>query len=228
MDDLHHLHQLAEQMLDKLQPGQRRRMLFRMAMEMRRANQRRMSRQVAPDGSAWEKRKGRPKAKPATRPARFLYPSGGFGEPRVVDMRSWIGRGEYLVGFDREAGGLRTFERAKIVRWITPIGSAGSDGDPAPRSKARPAQMFRGLRSGRHLKAGADADGGWIEFTQRASRIALIHHDGRRDRVAPDGPEVDYPKRELIGFGSDDEARLVNMFIDEASEALGWGRRSGG
>lgn len=225
MDDLHHLHQLAEQMLDKLQPGQRRRMLFRMAMEMRRANQRRMARQVAPDGSAWEKRKGRPKSKPATRPARFLYPSGGVGEPRVVDMRSWIGRGDYLVGFDREAGGLRTFERAKIVRWITPIGSAGSDGDPAPRSKARAAQMFRGLRSGRHLKAGADADGGWIEFTQRASRIALIHHDGRRDRVAPDGPEVDYPKRELIGFGSDDEARLVNMFIDEASDALGWGRR---
>lgn len=226
MDDLNHLHQLAEQMLDKLQPSQRRRMLFRMAMEMRRANQRLMARQVAPDGSAWEKRKGRPKAKPATRPARFLYPSGGFGEPRVVDMRSWIGRGDYLVGFDREAGGLRTFERAKIVRWITPIGSAGSDGDPAPRSKVRPAQMFRGLRSGRHLKAGADADGGWIEFTQRASRIALIHHDGRRDRVAADGPEVDYPKRELIGVGSDDEARLVNMFIDEASDALGWRRRS--
>lgn len=225
MEDLHHLHQLAEQMLEKLQPGQRRRMLLKMAMEMRRTNQRRMTRQVAPDGSPWEKRKPRSKAKPATRPARFLYPSGGFGEPRVVDMRSWIGRGDYLVGFDREAGGLRTFEKAKIVRWITPIGSAGSDGDPTPKSKARPPQMFRGLRSGRHLKAGADNEGGWIEFTQRASRIALIHHDGRRDRVAADGPEIEYPKRELIGFGNGDEARLLNMFIDEVSDALGWERR---
>lgn len=226
MDDLQHLHQLAEQMLEKLEPGQRRRMLFRMAMEMRLANQRRMSRQVAPDGSAWEKRKARAKAKASARPARFLYPSGGTGEPRLVDMRSWIGRGTYLIGFDREAEGLRTFERAKIIKWITPEGSAGADGDPTPRPRSRPAQMFRGLRSGRHLKAGADGDGGWVEFTQRASRIALIHHDGRRDRVAADGPEVDYPKRELLGFGRDDEVRLVNLFIDEASEALGWGRRA--
>ncbi|GLK49615.1 hypothetical protein GCM10017620_25880 [Brevundimonas intermedia] len=227
MDDIQQLHQIATQMLEKLEPGQRRRMLFRMSMEMRRPNQRRMTRQVAPDGSLWEKRKPRPKAKPATRPAKFLYPSGGVGEPRVVDMRSWIGRGDYLVGFDREAEGLRTFERAKIIKWITPEGVAGSDGEATARRAPRAKQMFRGLRSGRHLRAGADADGGWIEFTQRASRIALIHQEGRRDRVSPDGPEIDYPQRELIGFGREDEARLLNLFIDEAGDALGWGRRAG-
>lgn len=227
MDEIQHLHKIAETLLEKLQPVQRRRMLFRMAMEMRRTNQRRMASQKAPDGSSWEKRKRQAKAKPAARPARFLYPDGGSGAPRLVDMRSWIGRGEYLVGFDREAGGLRTFQKSKIIKWVTPAGSAGADGDPVPKRRARSAQMFRGLRSGKHLKAGADQNGGWIEFTQRASGIALVHHEGLRDRVVENGPEVDYPRRELIGFGREDETRLLNLFIDEAGAALDMGRRAG-
>ena len=48
-----------------------------------------------------------------------------------------------------------------------------------------------------------------------------------RDQVAPDGPEIDYPQRELIGFAPSDEAMLLNAFIDHAGDALGWGRRAG-
>lgn len=226
-DDLAQLHSIAASLVEQLEPAQQRRLAFRMAIEMRKANQRRMAAQKAPDGKAWAKRRPRAKAKPAERPVRFLYPAGGGGEPRLVDMRSWLGRGAYLIGFDREAGAMRTFQRDRVIKWITPEGSAGQDGLPVRPRKARPPSMFRGLRTGRHLKAGANGQGGWVEFTERASRIAFVHHEGRRDRVAPNGPEVDYPQRELLGFSAGDEAMLLNMFIDNAGDALGWGRRAG-
>ena len=58
-DDLLELHNLASTLLETLEPRQRRTLLRRLAGDMRRANQRRMARQKAPDGTAWEKRKPR-------------------------------------------------------------------------------------------------------------------------------------------------------------------------
>ncbi len=232
-EDLQQLHSLASSLLDAMEPPQRRRLLRRLAMDIRRVNQRRMAAQRNPDGTPWEKRKPRAQQAPATRPVRFLYPSAGVGEPRVVDMRSWIGRGDMIVGFDREADGLRTFRRDKVIRWITAEGGADPGGLPETarsgrgRIRRRAQSMFRGLRSGRWLKAGGSQDQAWIEFTDRASRLAAVHHYGLRDRVAPDGPEADYPARELIGFGPADEAAMLNALIDHAGDALGWGRRSG-
>ena len=130
-DDLLELHNLASTLLETLEPRQRRTLLRRLAGDMRRANQRRMARQKAPDGTAWEKRKPRTAAAAATRPTRFLYPSGGGGEPRLVDMRSWIGRGDMIVGFDREADGLRTFRKDRVIRWLPAEGAAEPDGLPA-------------------------------------------------------------------------------------------------
>tara|TARA_R110002167_G_scaffold12963_5_gene54867 strand:- start:1753 stop:2457 length:705 start_codon:yes stop_codon:yes gene_type:complete len=231
-DDLLELHNLASTLLETLEPRQRRTLLRRLAGDMRRANQRRMARQKAPDGTAWEKRKPRTAAAAATRPTRFLYPSGGGGEPRLVDMRSWIGRGDMIVGFDREADGLRTFRKDRVIRWLPAEGAAEPDGLPAAargrgRVRKKAETMFRGLRSSRFLRTGASSDQAWVEFTDRASRIARVHHYGLRDRVAVDGPMVDYPERELLGFAPADERWILNGFIDNAGEALGWGRRAG-
>ena len=71
-DDLAQLHGIASSLIEQLEPAHRRRLAFRMAMEMRKANQRRMAAQRAPDGTAWAKRKPRAKSKPASRPVRFL------------------------------------------------------------------------------------------------------------------------------------------------------------
>lgn len=217
-------------MLELFEPAQRRRFLRDMAGRIRTANQRRMARQTAPDGSRWEPRKRPARVKPASRPARFLYPAGGVGDPRLVDMRSWRQDGPILVGFDRKADGLRSFLKEKIIRWITPEGTAGGDLPPGAERKpgrSRGAALFRGLRTARWLKAGASQDEAWVAFTERAARVALIHHYGRRDRVAPGGPEIDYPQRELIGFSAADEAMILNAFIDQAGEALGWSKRAG-
>lgn len=232
-DDLDQLHGIAASVLDALDAPARRKLLRRLSLDMRRVNQRRMASQKSPEGAPWEKRKPRPVQQAATRPVRFLYPSGGSGEPRLVDMRSWIGRGDMVIGFDREADGMRTFRKDKIIRWVTAEGQADAEGMPAAerggrgRVRRRAQSMFRGLRSGRWFKSGADPDSAWVEFTERASRIARIHHYGLRARVAPDGPEVDYPERELIGFAPSDEARILNAWIDHAGDALGWGRRAG-
>lgn len=230
-EDLQQLHAIAASMLDLFEPVQRRRFLRDMAGRIRTANQRRMARQTAPDGSPWAPRKRASRVKPANRPVKFLYPAGGVGEPRLVEMRSWIGRGPILVGFDRQADGLRSFLRDKVIKWITPEGAADPEGLPPEatraRGRSRGRALFRGLRTARWLKADADQDAAWIQFTERASRLALIHHYGGRDRVAPGGPEIDYPRRELIGFGAGDEAMILNAFIDQAGDALGWGRRAG-
>lgn len=228
-EDLQQLHSVAASMLEFLEPGQRSRLLRALARDLRTANQRRQARQVAPDGQPWEKRKARAEQKAAARPIRFLYPSGGAGEPRLVDMRSWRGNSDYMIGFDREADGLRTFRKDKVIRFITAEGAADPGGLPprAGQRRIRANAMFRGLRSGRWQRAGADSDGAWVEFAGRAARIAAVHHHGQRDRVAQDGPEVDYPSRPLIGFGPSDEAMVLNRFIDAAGDALGWGRRAG-
>lgn len=228
-EDLDQLHALAASMLELIEPGQRRTYMRAMATEIRKVNQRRMTAQRAPDGTAWAKRKARARQKPATRPVRFLYPSSGVGEPRLVDMRSWIGRGDMIIGFDREADGLRTFRRDRVIRWITAEGSAeGADIEPARKaSRGKSPNMFRGLRSNRYLKIGATEDEAWAEFTGRAGQLARVHHDGGRDRVSPDGPEVDYTARPLLGFSQTDEAYILNRFIDRVGDAMGWSRRNG-
>lgn len=231
-DDLLQLHNLASNILELLTPAQRRTFLRRLAFDIRRVNQRRMARQQAPDGSRWPKRKARPQQAAATRPTRFLYPSGGGGPPREVDMRSWIGRGDMVVGFDREADGMRTFRKDKVIRWLPAEGSADPAGLPdgargvKARVRKRAETMFRGLRSSRFLRTGATTEHAWVEFTSRASGVAAVHHFGLRDRVALDGPEVDYPARELLGFAPSDERWILNNFIDHAGDALGWGRRA--
>lgn len=227
--DLLQLHDMASALLQVLEPGPRNRLLRRMAVDIRRANQRRMARQKAPDGTAWEPRQPRRQAEPVIQPKRFLYPSGGTGEPRLVFMRSWRPDGHTLIGFDQEADGIRTFVRKKVIAWLPAEGEGGGpDAPPVPRGRGRRKgqTMFRGLRSSRYLRTGAGSDAAWVEFAGKAEQIALIHHEGRRDQVAADGPEVDYPERPLLGFSPADERWILNSFIDQAGSALGWSPRA--
>lgn len=211
--------------LDKLGARERSQLLRRLAFSLRRSQQKRIQAQVAPDGAPWPKRKPRHDQKPATRAIRFLYRKGG-GDERLVDMRSWVRRGNMLTGFDREAEGLRTFRADRIARHLPAEGGP----DPGPiagairgrkggvKRKAR--AMFAKLRTASHLKAGATPDEAYVEFTARASRLARIHHFGLKDRVVPDGPETQYPQRELLGFSqADDEAVLAMLLAQMESGA---------
>lgn len=207
-------------LLEKLGPRDRSRMLRKVALVLRRSQQRRIQAQVGPDGTAWPKRKARSEPKPASRAVRFIYRNAAGGE-RLVDMRSWTRRGSILTGYDREAEGIRSFRADRIARHLPAAGGP----DPGALSSAlrgkrggmkrRARAMFTKLRHARHLKAGSTPDEAFVEFTARASKIARIHHFGLKDRVTPGGPETDYPQRELLGFSQDDEEAVMGMILEE-------------
>ena len=207
-------------LLDRLSPGERSRLLRKAAQMLRRSQQQRIRAQVAPDGAPWPKRKPRQQQKPASRAIRFLYRKGS-GEERLVDMRSWTRRGNQLMGFDREADGLRTFRADRIARHLPAEGGAdpgalaGSIRGGRGGVKRKAAAMFSKLRTASHLKAGATPDEAYVQFTARASRLARIHHFGLKDRVVPDGPETQYPQRELLGFSQADDEAILALIAED-------------
>lgn len=205
--------------IERLSAGDRSRLLRRLALMLRHSQQQRHRAQIGPDGAPWPKRKPRQAQKPASRAIRFLYRKGS-GDERLVDMRSWVRRGNMLTGFDREAEGLRTFRADRIARHLPAEGGA----DPGPLAggirgrkggvKRKAQAMFTKLRANAHLKAGATPDEAYVEFTSRASRLARIHHFGLKDRVVPDGPETQYPQRELLGFSQADDEAVLAMLLE--------------
>lgn len=61
-------------------------------------------------------------------------------------------------------------------------------------------QMFTRLRQAKNLRLQSTADSIAIAFTGRIARIAKVHQRGLRDRPARGQAEVQYAKRELLGF----------------------------
>jgi phage virion morphogenesis (putative tail completion) protein len=79
--------------------------------------------------------------------------------------------------------------------------------------RRRQASMFAKLRTARWLKIMADANEAAVGFTGRAERIARVHQEGLRDRVAPNGPEVRYARRQLLGFSDADREMVRNRLL---------------
>ena len=231
-DDLARFRAAAGALLETLQPAQRTRLLRAMAQDLRRTQQARIRAQVGPDGGAWPPRKPRDrKDKVGQRPVRFLY-KGLKGEERVVEMRSWVRRsgpgGGYMVGYDKEGEGIRSFRNDRVVRHLPAEGGTSNPGalQGSIRGrrggvKRRARAMFGKLRTAAHLKAGAGPASAWVGFIGRAEKVAAIHHYGLKDKVAPNGPEYDYPQRELLDFSIEDEEALLQRLLDEIGHAIG-------
>ncbi len=81
------------------------------------------------------------------------------------------------------------------------------------RIKAR-AKMFTKLRTARYLKAGGSAAEATVSFAGRISRIARIHQYGLRDRPGKGMPDVQYAKRELLGFAPGDRDMLSDLVLE--------------
>ena len=223
-DQVAELEGVASAMLASLAPAARSSLLRKVATSIRRSQARRIAEQKNPDGSPFAPRKPRKSAPDASRPIRFLYRKAG-GKGRVADLKSWSGSKDRIIGFDREAGEIRTFLKSRVERYLPIEGQA----DPGPlegqlRTKKgtirrRAASMFRKLRANANLKAGADPSGVWVGFTGRAARIARIHQYGLRDRVTKGGPEAKYPQREILGFSLDERQALLAMLVDHVGGA---------
>lgn len=113
---------------------------------------------------------------------------------------------------------LRRSQQQRIAAQQNPDGSAYAPRKPkqlrGKKGRIKRARMFIKLRQAKHLKATGDAQQATVQFLGRASRIARIHQYGETAEVAPGGPRVRYPRRELLGFTASDRERIRDRLID--------------
>ena len=193
-----------------LSPQALSRIAGQLARELRRSQQQRMRAQKAPDGTQWEPRRRR--ISRLKQRIRFIRNN----ETRT--LKNWhhdVSRhGRTITGWDEDKGGLRTFYREDITRYLEISTRRIS------RNATKTVPMFAKLRTARYLKARGDAGGLTVCYDGVAARIARVHQFGERDRVAA-GMYTDYPARELLGITPADERliadRLLNRIAGEIS-----------
>ncbi|APL69698.1 TPA: phage virion morphogenesis protein [Escherichia coli] len=97
------------------------------------------------------------------------------------------------------------------------------DGSPYETRKRQPLMakkgrikraMFQKLRTSRYMKASGRNDAAVVEFTGKVQRIAQIHQLGLKDRPNPHAQDVQYPERQLLGFGQDDKKLIENLIFN--------------
>jgi Phage virion morphogenesis family len=214
LNDLAELERIAGALLRKTAAPERRRLLRAMAKDLQRSQSARIARQQNPDGSAYAARRPKEAAKPGNGTVKFLYPRGA-AEPRLVLMKSWVQEGKLLTGYDIEAGGIRSFFWDKVDRWlpIEPDEQNRSAGKFRRKGGIRRAAMFRKLRNGRNLRAGATDRDAWVGFAGRASEIASVSQDGLMDRPAAKAKPVRYARRTLLGISDREADTLLDLLL---------------
>jgi phage virion morphogenesis protein len=144
----------------------------------------------------------------------------------AADLDTWL---DPLIAAVAPAGraalarGIASDLKASQARRIR--ANLAPDGTPypprIPQARARRGAIRRGAmfrRIGGQLRAQSSADGAEVGWSGRAASIALVHQDGRTDRVRPGGPSHRYAMRELLGFSSADleaiEAHTVASLVE--------------
>lgn len=99
------------------------------------------------------------------------------------------------------------------------------DGTPyAPRKARQPLRskqgrvkqkMFTKLRQARYLKLQSDASSIAIGFLARTARLARVHQYGLRDRPGKGQDDVQYNRRELLGFTDADLDMIRDELLDQ-------------
>jgi phage virion morphogenesis protein len=146
--DLTALATWAEALLTKLNPAQRRQLLYKIAQDLRRTQAQRIQSQQAPDGTTYTPRKQR------------------------KNLREKQGR-----------------------------------------IKRQKAGMFTKIRTTKHLKTQADANQLTVGFFGRVARIARVHQEGLKDKVAKNGVDYQYPKRQLLGLSRIDHHTIRESLL---------------
>lgn len=85
--------------------------------------------------------------------------------------------------------------------------------DKKGRIKRQSAAMFSKLRTSANLKIEQGEHDIAVGFFKRTARIARVHQDGLRDRVAKKGPDYQYPARPLLGFSRDDRELIRDSLL---------------
>ncbi len=213
-EDLAELERIAGALLRSTAPPDRRRLLRVMVKDLQRSQSARIAGQRNPDGSAYAPRKKKVPPRPGNYAVKFLYPKGA-PEPRLVLMKSWVHEGNLLSGYDVEAGGIRSFFWDKVDRWLPVEPEEQNKGAGKFRRKGsiRRSAMFRKLRNGRNLRAGATDREAWVGFAGRVSEIASVSQDGLMDRPAAKAKPVRYARRGLLGVTDAEAGAMLDLLL---------------
>ncbi|WP_151713570.1 phage virion morphogenesis protein [Acinetobacter bereziniae] len=74
-------------------------------------------------------------------------------------------------------------------------------------------KMFSKLRTFRYLRNFSNADKVSVGFLNNVVFVARIHQEGLPGRVDKNGPVINYPKRELLGFTDSDLKMIENSVL---------------
>lgn len=195
-------------LLGKLSGGSRRHLAREIARDLRKSQQKRISSQKNPDGTAFTKRK-----------AQYITVQQGMkfiwrGELR--SLKNWQVRkgrhGTMYTGFDLQRSAIRSFYKRDISRFIEIKTSRIKTS-----VKNRKNRMFKKLASNRYMLTQSSVDGASIYFAPQVAHIAKVHHYGLKDKVRP-GVEVIYPARQLLGFTQADLRHVEYQIVSWLSK----------
>lgn len=115
---------------------------------------------------------------------------------------------------------LRKSQQQRITAQRNPDGTPYAPRKPgALRSKKGRVRrkMFTKLRTARHLRLQSNASAIGIAFLSRTARLARVHQYGLRDRPRPGSPQVQYARRELLGFSDGDLDLIRDRLLEHLS-----------
>lgn len=206
MAELDQIEEWVAPLLEKLEPAQRKQLARTIGTELRKSQRQRIAQQKNPDGSKYTP--GQKRRAPLNKPKRFYYERTG----RVAELKSYADFGDRYTGYDLEAGGIRTFLKEHIGQYYTPEKSGG--GSIRQKKGRIKRKMFTKMSSAKYLKQKHNASAVSVGFFGSVARIARVHQYGLRDRVAKNGPEVQYEKRELLGLTEQDKTMIEQLLIE--------------
>jgi len=108
---------------------------------------------------------------------------------------------------------LRRSQQQRIAAQRNPDGTPYAPRKPRQQLRAKAGRikqrkMFAKLRTARYLRLQSDASSIALGFVGRVSRLARIHQYGLRDKPGRNSPDIQYQRRELLGF-SDAELGMI-------------------
>jgi phage virion morphogenesis protein len=191
---------------------ERRKLSRKIGLALAKSNRDRIKAQVDPRGRRFKPRKEK---KPINKPVKFLYEKPG-GNKRVGSMVSFRDEGDRMIGYDREAGGIRTFLKRRVQFYMRPDpGGASGGGLRGKRGGIRRKAMFTKIRRAQNLRmlhAGADSVA--VGFVRSVAGIASVHQQGSRLRMEHHGAMAEYPERKLLGLSRTDLSMIEDMVLD--------------
>lgn len=208
-DSLQQLEDWAAPLLAKISPAEQRKLVRSIALDLRKRQSDRIGKQRNPDGSKFATRKKtRP---PVNKPKRFLYEGDYSSKKRVAEVKSYRDEGNRIIGYDIEAGGIRTFIKSNMERFFAPTSKSGPS-IRAQRGRIKEKVMFNRMKT--KVKVLSDPGSATVGIVGRAARIARVHQYGLRDAVQPGGKEIQYPERVLLGFTDDDVEHIRDLLLE--------------